>query len=248
MKSPAPGFGLTASLVFLAAAAASSGAQEKGGFRPALIGNGPKALVNLIDTNKLTRDGQRDAVVMFDAAIIDDHGGEAASFWCRGSAGSERLENEVKKELQSAVFIPALAHGRAVGVYFRGTVVFAVQDGRPRLQVFANQDRAELARGSDYIEPQMILGTDDWQEAKAYLGVLTHHWRRGTAVVRVTVDAEGKRQAMALLKEEPKGLNVGAAALKTLSTAQFIPAFRDGHPVATTFEMLDYMYGYRYRR
>ena len=248
MKSPAFRSGLIASLAFLASIAGLTGAQEKGGFRPALVGNGPKSLVNLIDTGKLMREGQQDAVVMFDAAIVDDEDGEAASFWCRGSAGSERLQKEVKEELRRAVFVPAVAHGRTVGVYFRGTVVFAVRDGRPRLQVFANQDRDELARGSDFIEPQLILGTDDWEEAKEYLGVLTHHWRQGIAVVRITVDAEGKRQAMALVKEEPKGLNIGAAALKTLSTAKFIPAFRNGHPVATAFEMLDYMYGYRYHR
>lgn len=114
-----------------------------------------------------------------------------------------------------------------------------VRDGRPRLQVFANQDRNELARGSDYIQPQMILGTDDWDEAKEYLGVLTHHWKTGIAVVSIAVDEEGKRKAMHLVREDPKGLNLGAAALKTMSTAQFIPAFRDGRLVAATFEMFD---------
>jgi hypothetical protein len=41
------------------------------------------------------------------------------------------------------------------------------------------------------------------------------------------------------VREDPKGLNLGAAALKTMSTAEFIPAFRDGHVVAATFEMFD---------
>jgi len=33
--------------------------------RPALIGGGPEALINLIDTKKLVEKGQRDGLVMF---------------------------------------------------------------------------------------------------------------------------------------------------------------------------------------
>ena len=61
MKSPAFRSGLIASLAFLASIAAITAAQEKGGFRPALVGNGPKSLVNLIDTGKLMCEGQQDA-------------------------------------------------------------------------------------------------------------------------------------------------------------------------------------------
>ena len=184
---------------------------------------------------------------MFDAVVGDYQAGSVVSFVCHGSANAKPLKKEVSKELQHCDFIPALVHGKPVDVFFRGTVIFTIQDGRPRLQIFANQDGEALARGSDYVQPQMIVGTTDWAEAKEYLGVLTHHLRSGTAVVSVTVDAEGKRKEMHLVGEDPKGLNIGAAALKTLSTAQFIPAFRDGHAVAATFEMSDYMYGYRRR-
>jgi len=34
-------------------------------FRPALIGNGPNALINLIDTKKLMEKGQRDGLLLF---------------------------------------------------------------------------------------------------------------------------------------------------------------------------------------
>jgi hypothetical protein len=36
-------------------------------FRPALVGSGPKALVNVINTKKLTEKGQRDGILMFTA-------------------------------------------------------------------------------------------------------------------------------------------------------------------------------------
>jgi Gram-negative bacterial TonB protein C-terminal len=248
MKFPVPRLGLIAAVSFFSQHVGFSAARENASFRPALVGNGPKSLVNLIDGSKLMREGQQDAVVMFDAVVVDDGGGFVSSFECHGSPGSDRLKKEVSKELLRAAFIPALANGRPAGVFFRGSVVFAVRNGRPQLQVFANQDREELARGSDFIEPQLILGTDDWKEAKPYLEVLRKQLRHGIAVVSITVDAEGNRKEMHLVREDPPGLNIGAAALKTLSTAQFIPAFRNGHAVAATFEMSNHMYGYRSSR
>jgi hypothetical protein len=245
MKFPALRFGLIAAIFFFLHRAGFSTVEENARFRPALVGNGPKSLVNLIDTAKLMRKEQQDAVVVFDAVIDADEGGSVSKFECHGSPGSDRLKKEVSEELLHAVFIPALAQGKPVGVFFRGSVVFAVRNGRPRLQVFANQDREELARGSDFIEPQMILGTDDWEEAKPYLEVLRKHQRHGIAFVSITVDVEGKRKEMHLVREDPPGLNIGAAALKTLSTAHFIPAFRNGRAVGATFEMSTHMYGYR---
>ena len=246
MKISVARFGLVAPVLLLTLHFAA--AETSGAFRPALIGNGPKSLVNLIDTSRLMREGQADAVVMFDAAVGDYVGGSVLNSVCYGGPNSKPLKKEVSKELQRCEFIPALVHGKPTVVFFRGAVVFTVREGRPRLQIFANQDRSELARGSDYIQQQLILGTDDWEEAKQYLGVLTHHWKSGIAIVSLEVDAEGKRKEMHLVRETPEGLNLGAAALKTLSTAEFIPAYRNGRVVSATFEMSDYMYGYRRRR
>ncbi|MGI8890849.1 MAG: hypothetical protein ACR2G0_08735 [Chthoniobacterales bacterium] len=217
-------------------------------FRPALVGNGPKSLVNQIDLEKLMRQGQGEAVVMFDAVVGDYRGGSVLQYNCYGSPDSKALQQEISKRLKNCAFIPALAHGKAVDVFFRGAVVFAVRGGRPQLQIFANQAPAELARGSDYIQPQLIMGTDDWDDAQPYLEVVRRHWRHGIAVVSLAVDARGKRGESHLVKEEPKGLNLGAAVLKIFSTARFIPAFRNGKPVATIFEMSDVIYGRRYHR
>ena len=38
-------------------------------FRPALIGNGPKALINMIDTKKLMEKGQRDGLLNFQCLV-----------------------------------------------------------------------------------------------------------------------------------------------------------------------------------
>jgi len=41
-------------------------------FRPALVGNGPNALINLIDTKRLVEKGQRDGLLMFTCWVRRD--------------------------------------------------------------------------------------------------------------------------------------------------------------------------------
>lgn len=66
MWFPARYLRFIAAFLFLSHQAGSGAAGESASFRPALVGNGPKSLVNLIDTAKLMQQGQQDAVVMFD--------------------------------------------------------------------------------------------------------------------------------------------------------------------------------------
>jgi hypothetical protein len=215
-------------------------------FRPALVGNGPKSLVNLIDTKKLAARGQGDGVVMFNASVDDD--GSVFWAWCHARPESGRLKAEVERALLHATFFPAVVDGKSAGVSFYGTVVFAIRDGHSYLRVFANQASDELARESDFIEPQMLLGSGDWEKGRTYLEVVRHHARAGFAVLSISVDVEGHLRGLQLVREEPKGLNIGAAAMKGYSTAKFIPAFRDGRPVACTFERDWNVRGYTYRR
>ena len=217
-------------------------------FRPALVGNGPKSLVNLIDTQKLLAKGQGDGVVMFDASIEDDPAGSVRWIWCHAAPGSEVLKEEITKKLRQAVFVPALVDGKPVEVYFHGTAIFAVRGGRPYLRVFANQNPNALAQESDLIEPQMRHGSSDWAKAKPLLEVVRKHARVGHATVSITVDSAGKMRDLRVVREEPAKLNIGAAALIYYAPAKFIPAFRDGKPVDCTFERDWAVRGFRYRR
>jgi len=216
-------------------------------FRPALVGNGPKSLANLIDEKKLAAKGQGDAVVMFEAAIAPDDSGFVASTWCHGGPESKLLKTEVQNALLHASFVPAAIDGKLVPAVFHGTVVFAVRNGQPHLRVFANQDREALAQESDFIEPQELIGTDDFDDAKPYLEVVRHHTRSGRALLSITVDAGGKLRDARVLKEDPTGLNIGAAALKTYSSVKFIPGFRNGSPVTCTVERDWAVHGFRRR-
>ncbi len=212
------------------------------------MGNGPRSLVNLIDGQKLLQKGQGDGVVMFDIAVEDDSAGSVSWIWCHAGPNAKALKAEVEKELRRASFVPALIDGKRVGVAFHGTVIFTVRDGRPYLRVFANQDQNKLARQSDYIQPQRLLDSEDWDGVEDMLEVVKMHAKAGRAVLSITVDADGKMRERHLVREDPKGLNIGAAAMKAYATAKFLPGFRNGKPVACTFEEDFAVRGYRYRR
>jgi hypothetical protein len=215
-------------------------------FRPALVGNGSHSLVNLIDNQKLLAKGQPDSLVMFDAGIQED--GSVDWIWCHAPPEAKTLKEEVEKALRHAAFVPATIDGGKVAILFHGTVIFINQGGRPHLRVFANQDRSELARQGDYIQPQMILDSEDWEGAQPMLAVVKNHARAGHAALAITVDEQGTIRDRRLLREDPTGLNIGAAALKVFSTAKFLPGFRNGQPVGCTFEEDWAVRGYVYHR
>jgi TonB family protein len=54
----------------------------------------------------------------------------------------------------------------------------------------------------------------------------------GSAELQVKVDANGNLQDLSVVSEEPPFLGFGECAFGDLAKAKFIPAFRDGKPVA----------------
>src|SRR6187399_2180829 len=111
--------------------------------RPALLGTGPDALINKIDTADLIKKGQKDAAVMF-SCLVAPTGEVVRSGAYRGTVGSELLEQELLKRLATAKFVPAVHNHQPVIAIFYGTVKFAVANGKPRLRIFANQQLTEL--------------------------------------------------------------------------------------------------------
>jgi hypothetical protein len=126
--------------------------------RPALIGNGPKALINLIDTKKLMEKGQGNGLLSFQC-FVSSTGLLANAVTFRATPGSEALDSEVNSALWRCRFIPAIYNGKYVEVVFIGTALFVVADGKPHLRIYANQNRDDIAKGNDFIAPQLIVGT-----------------------------------------------------------------------------------------
>ncbi|MDP9186235.1 MAG: energy transducer TonB [Verrucomicrobiota bacterium] len=204
-------------------------------YRPVLLGTGPDALINRIDTAGLIKQGQKDAAIMFSCSVKKT--GEVLSVSTyRGTPDSKLLEQELLKKISAAAnpkFIPAIYNHLPVDAIYYGTVIFAIVDDKPRLRIFSNQEREELKKENDFIGPQPFYGADS-----KFSGF--HYPSRESAPVPVDgstelelkVDASGNLQDLKVLSEQPPFLGFGNAALDDLSKARFIPAFREGKPVA----------------
>ena len=199
-------------------------------YRPALIGKSPDAIINRIDENMLLKAGQKKALIMF-FALVDKDGTVRFSSTYRGTPESNLLEQEVQRALTNAKMIPAIRNHVPVPVFYYATVIFEVIDGKPRLRIFANQEASELRTQSDFVGPQPCLGADSKFDGLDYPKNLPVPVN-GAVELSLKIDAAGNLQEKKVLKEDPPLLGFGDAALADFAEAKFIPAFRDGKPVA----------------
>ena len=204
-------------------------------YRPVLLGSGPDSLINRIDTADLVRKGQKDAAVMFSCSVKKDGSVLSVSTY-RGTADSKVLEQEILKRLSAAAnprFIPAIHNHLPVDAIYYGTVTFTITNGKPRLRIFSNQERSELAKESNFVGPQPFWGGDSKFTGFHYPTSDTAPIQvDGSAELQVKVDDKGNLQDLQVLSEQPPFLGFGETAFGDLSKAKFIPAFRDGKPVA----------------
>jgi len=204
-------------------------------FRPALIGNGPKALINMIDTKKLMEKGQRDGLLNFQC-LVSTSGQPANPVTFRATPGSGALEMGVMSALWSCRFIPAIYDGKLTEVVFLGTVLFVVTDGKPHLRIYANQNRDDIAKGNDFIAPQLIPETrKKISLVQDELGKARIYHEKGVVELVTTVDANGNQKHIRVLSEDPPGFNFGKAELELSWGAKYIPGFRNGGRVECTF-------------
>lgn len=222
---------LSAELSYAQTIDVSSPAANTPQFRPALLGTGPNALINRIDSKALMQKGQKDAAIMFNCSVLKT--GEIGwSATYRGTPDSKALDEELQSRLRQTKFIPAIFNKTPVDVVYYGTVTFAIVDGKPRLRIFSNQETDELKKESDFIGPQPIFGLTSKFTGFHYPMRETPVAVKGSAVVRVKVDEHGNLNDIALLDEEPPFLGFGDSAVTDLRLAKFIPAFRNGKPAA----------------
>ena len=209
----------------------SAAAEDLPLYRPALIGTSPDAIINRIDTQVLLKAGQKDSAVMF-SAVVDSKGEVKLSSTFRGTPDSKLLEQEVLRVLRDAKMIPAVRNHQPIPVVFYGTVTFRKVNEKPRLRIFANQELKELSTENDFIGPQLCLGGDSnfsgmhYPEKQATVPVT------GEVDLSLKIDANGNLGEEQVLAEHPPFLGFGEAALADIASAKFIPAFRNGQPVA----------------
>ncbi|MEP6811030.1 MAG: energy transducer TonB [Chthoniobacterales bacterium] len=201
--------------------------------RPALVGSGADSLVNLIDTQGLMQKGQRDAWVMFRCVVgPDGKVGEVLTF--RVSPEAELLKHEVSRTLRKARFIAPVNKHHWTYASVSGTVIFFISKGQPRLRVYENQEMDELKRGSDFIAPQPVYVPNSPPSLVSYPGHADSLSTPGTVTLRHSVDANGKTTDVKVVKETPAGEHFGDAALAAVREIDFLPAYRNGKPTAST--------------
>jgi hypothetical protein len=199
-------------------------------YRPALIGKSPEAIINRIDENLLLKAGQKKGLIMF-FALVDKDGTVKWSSTYRGTPESKLLEQEVQRALTNAKMIPAIRNHEPVAVFYYATVVFQVIDDKPRLRIYANQEASELRTENDFVGPQPCLGGDskfDGLNSPTNLPVPVN----GAVELSLKIDAAGNLQEKKVMKEDPPLLGFGDAAMADFANAKFVPAFRNGQPVA----------------
>ena len=199
-------------------------------YRPALIGKAPDAIINRIDENLLLKAGQKKALIMF-FALVDKDGSVKSSSTYRGTPESKLLEQELQRALMNATMIPAIRNHEPVAVFYYATVVFQVIDDKPRLRIYANQEASELRTENDFVGPQPCLGADSIFDGLHYPDGLPVKVN-GAVELSLKIDAAGNLQEEKALKEDPPLLGFGGAAMADFANAKFIPAFRNGQPVA----------------
>jgi len=218
-------------------------------YRPILLGNGADSLINRIDTADLMRKGQKDAAVMFSCSVKRDGSVLSVSTY-RGTPDSKALEEEILKRLSAAAnprFLPGVYNHLPVDAMYYGTVTFMVVQGKPRLRIFSNQERSELAKETDFVGPQPFWGGDSKFAGFHYPGRdSTPVQVDGSAELDVKVDANGNLEDLKVLSEQPPFLGFGEMAFSDLAKAKFIPAFRDGKPVACDVKLPVYFNSKRF--
>lgn len=205
-------------------------------YRPALLGTGPTSVINRMDTAGLIRDGQKDGSLLFCSAV-EKTGEVVNTLTYRQSPDSTLLERELVRCMDTAVFIPAVYDHEPVYVLFFGTVTFKVVDGKPRLRIFANQETEEVKKESDFIGPQPFYGRASKFEGLHYPADAVTSELSGLVELAMKIDATGKLQEMQVVSEYPPLVGFRRAAAEDFRVASFIPAFRDGKPVACSITL-----------
>src|SRR2546423_5869590 len=184
-------------------------------YRPALVGTGPEASINRIDSAGLMKQGQKDAAVMFSCSVKRDGSVLSVSTY-RGTPDSKALEQEILKRLAAAAnpkFMPAIYNHIPVDAIYYGTVTFTIVSDKPRLRIFSNQEREELAKESDFIGPQPFWGGDSKFNGFQYPSPDTAPVKvDGSAEVELKIDAAANLQQLTLLNEQPPLLGFGDTA------------------------------------
>ena len=198
--------------------------------RPALIGSGPRSMVNMIDTERLMKRGQKDAMVMF-TCLVTSTGWSPDMVVYRGTPGSDALAEATLNTGTNAIFTPAIYAHQKRDAWVSGTVVYRVINGKPHLRIYLNQESDRISHGEDFIAPQRVWIPDKDLNHKGWR-LYPMFGYSATVVIRICVDANGNLQDANLVFETPQGKGFGTQWLSYILDATFLPGYLHGTSVA----------------
>jgi TonB family protein len=221
----------------------NSWAEELPEFRSALLGNGPKSLVNMIDVDGLMKQGQGNASVQF-SCVVRTTGVAYAPVVYRSTPGSTALQKEILHKLgMRAQLVPAIyKHGRQAVVLY-GTVIFVVSSGKPQLRIFLNQEDEEIRRGNDFVAPQVVARRNKSFQGFRYPDRALEKRNDGTVKILLDVNEKGEVTDAKLASESPPSLGFADSVMDVIRDALFVPGHRNGKLVACRFHFTVHFIG-----
>lgn len=220
-------------LVFFAMLCLSSAsrliAEQLPEMRPALLGDGPASLVNLIDMQRLMHRGQKDAAIRF-SCTVGTSGDAYAPVTYGRSPDSLALTNEFITKCRRAKFRPAVIHSKPVTSTIQGTIIYGIVGEKPHLRIFLNQEPEHLKNADDFIAPQLISSWEyGFRGFKQPAGAGQH-----SANLRMKLDFDntGKLLHSQVTFDSTPGMGFEAEILKEIGKAHFLPGYLHGTPVA----------------
>lgn len=214
---------------FLLISLGSLGAEQLPEMRPALLGNGPKSLVNLIDTGSLMKRGQTDAMVMFTCSVAAT-GKPYHMDTYRGTPNSIPLAEEAVDKYARALYIPAVYQHQNVDALINGTIIYRMVNGKPHLRIYLTQEADHLKQGDDFISPEPFFVFNE--KFKGFKYPDGSYNVSATVAFSVSVDAAGKLKNTKLVFETPAGKGFGPEVMNKIKDVNFLPGYFHGNPIA----------------
>ncbi len=212
--------------------------RASGNFRPAMIGNGADSLAARLHYPEKAKRKMTQGAVTFYCEVGTD--GKAEHVEVIGAKNKGALTAAVENALEKGRFRPAMSDGKPVPVMIGGTILFLFHDKQPIIAVsLSTADKEKTAALGNYIQPQMIGSNADFRR-KLIKSQYDIHLRGGqnpSAEVLVQVDAQGNLTSTKILAQSPPDGGWGPLMVKAMKGAKFIPAMKNGSPVAGEFNL-----------
>jgi TonB family protein len=200
---------------------------------PAMIGEGPESLKEKIDYPQSALKSGTNALVTFSCDV--ERNGKAS--WVaidRATPDSEDFIRVARDALKACRFQPARVDGKPVKVWVTGAIVFRIRDGKPLIHLYLSSDDENLKAGRNHITPQLIGGWSSFANRIHYPKSALNNRAEGEVTVSLDVDSEGNPTRIGEITATPPDQGFAASVRRALSTAEFIPAYQDGRPVAAS--------------